>query len=527
MKNGFLLFAFFVSTVLDVAADVYQPVSVVPPSPPREFRGAWIATVANMDWPSAPGLSVAQQKAELISLLDTAVRLKLNAIIFQVRPACDAFYASPYEPWSEYLTGVQGQAPQPYYDPLAFAIEEAHRRGLEVHAWFNPFRARPSKVLSPAAPNHVSRAHPEWVRRYGDQEWLDPGDPAARDYVVRVIMDVVRRYDVDGVQFDDYFYPYPVPDKGPHEPFPDNATWAKYGVHSGLNRDDWRRQNINKFIQNIYLSIKAAKPWVKFGVSPFGIWQPGYPPQIRGFNSYAELYGDSRLWLMNGWLDYISPQLYWQISAPAQSFPVLLNWWEHQNVKGRNLWPGLAAYVAGKKFPVAEIPRQIEATRAQPGASGVIFFQMRDFEQNPALAQAVAGEYSQMALVPASPWLASGPAAKPQMTARENRDDWVFQWTVSGTNPIAKWLFQYCGLDNTWRTVVLPVNQTAQVFSFSPKFVSVRAIDRAGDLSAPAVIGLTGKAGAPLSAPTPAPAPAPETTQSTQSFWKSFNNKGR
>src|SRR5580658_3234373 len=205
MKIGIsLALVFFASAALLAAAGIYQPSSIIPPEPPREFRGAWIATVANKDWPSAPGLSVAQQKAELISLLDTAVRLKLNTVVFQVRSSCDAMYDSPLEPWSEYLTGLQGAPPQPYYDPLGFTIEEAHKRGLEIHAWFNPFRARFSAGSSIAA-NNIARMHPQWVRAYGDQLWLDPGDPAVRDYVVRVVMDVVRRYDIDGVQFDDYF----------------------------------------------------------------------------------------------------------------------------------------------------------------------------------------------------------------------------------------------------------------------------------------------------------------------------------
>jgi len=518
MKAALSAFALFVSVLL-AAAETYQPVAGVPPAPPYEFRGAWIATVGNKDWPSAPGLSVAQQKAELISLLDTATRLKLNTVVFQVRPACDAMYASAIEPWSEYLTGVQGRAPQPYYDPLAFAIEEAHRRGLELHAWFNPFRARGS-VLSPPAPNFIGRTHPSWVRRYGDGLWLDPGEPAVRDYVMRVIMDVVRRYDVDGVHFDDYFYPYPVnSDRGTQIPFPDDATWRTFGEHSGLSRENWRRQNINQFIESVYQNIKAAKPWVKFGVSPFGIWQPGYPPSVRGFNPYAELYADSRLWLANGWVDYLSPQLYWPINAPAQGFQVLLGWWEAQNVKGRNLWPGMAAYIAGTKFPVTEIARQIQATRAQRGASGEIFFEMRNFQLNPALAAVVAGEYAQPALVPASPWLETVLPGRPKLAAKEQPGDLVVQWSMPGTPPASKWLVQFCGPNHDWKMAVLPGYQNTQVFSFSPQFISVRAIDRADNLGTAAVIGRRSQAAAGA-APALRPAPAP--TAPVRSFWSSF-----
>jgi uncharacterized lipoprotein YddW (UPF0748 family) len=480
--------------------------------PFREFRGVWIATVGNMDWPSAPRLSVAQQQAELISLLNSAARLKLNSIVFQIRPACDAFYASSLEPWSEYLTGVQGRAPQPYYDPLAFAVQEAHKRGLELHAWFNPFRARGS-VLSPPASNFIGRTHPAWVRKYGDGLWLDPGDPAVRDYVTRVIMDVVRRYDVDGVQFDDYFYPYPVDSgRGTQIPFPDDATWRAYGEKSGLSRENWRRQNINGFIESIYQNIKVAKPWVKFGVSPFGIWQPGYPPQVRGFNPYAELYADSRLWLANGWVDYFSPQLYWAINAPAQGFQTLLGWWEAQNLKGRNLWPGMAAYVAGTKFPVTEIARQIQATRAQRGASGEIFFEMRSFQSNPALATVVASEYNEPALVPASPWLETSIPGRPELGAKESRDDLMAQWALPAGPPPAKWLLQFLGSDAAWKMVVLPGYQTTQAFSFSPQFISVRAMDRADNLGPATVIGRKGEPAAPRPA-----SPKPVT-----SFWGSF-----
>ena len=265
----------------------YAPGPVFPPPPPREFRGAWLSTVAAEPWPSKPGLPVARQQAELLALLNQAARLKLNAVIFQVRPSADAFYASMLEPWSEFLMGRMGQAPQPYYDPLALALAEAHQRGMELHAWFNPFRAVHANAKSPPAPGHFSRTHPELVRRYGEELWLDPGEPAVRDHVLKVVLDVVNRYDVDGVQFDDYFYPDPVKDgQGREVEFPDADTWRKYA--RGLDRAAWRRQNINQLVQSVYAGIKAAKPWVKFGISPRGIWRPGYPPQIRGFDAYAE-----------------------------------------------------------------------------------------------------------------------------------------------------------------------------------------------------------------------------------------------
>jgi uncharacterized lipoprotein YddW (UPF0748 family) len=211
-------------------AAVFQPCTVTPPPPPREFRAAWVAAVGNIDWPSKRDLSTAEQKAELLAILDRAAELKLNVVILQVRPAADALYASAIEPWSEYLTGAMGKPPEPFYDPLAFAVAEAHRRGLELHAWFNPFRARHFSAKSPIAGSHISRRRPQWVRPYGKQLWLDPGEKGVQDYSLSVVMDVVKRYDIDGVHFDDYFYPYKEPDAAGRDlDFPDGLSWRRYG----------------------------------------------------------------------------------------------------------------------------------------------------------------------------------------------------------------------------------------------------------------------------------------------------------
>jgi uncharacterized lipoprotein YddW (UPF0748 family) len=486
----------FLPAILFAANLVYQPLSITPPNPPREFRGAWVTTVGNIDWPSKPGLAVAQQKAELISLLNRAVQLHLNAIIFQVRPSSDAMYASSIEPWSEYITGTQGQAPQPFYDPLAFAIEECHRRGLELHAWFNPFRARSFQARSPVAANHISQTHPELVRQYGNQLWLDPGDPLVRQYVLRVVMDVVKRYDVDGVQFDDYFYPYPEKNSdGRALDFPDYATWMKYGVPIGYSsaRDDWRRRNVNQFVQSVYQSIKAAKPWVKFGISPFGIWRPQNPLQIRGLDAYATLYADSRLWLTEGWLDYISPQLYWAIDAPQQSFPVLLNWWSQQNGKNRHLWPGLSAAYVGEKFDAAEIGRQIQITRGQSGAGGEIFYHLRNLTENPALTNILGAQYAQTALVPASPWLDSMPPDRPQISVvSTTRSDVSVNWQNSGGKPNWLWVLQSRAANGVWTTEILPAYQTTRIFqNYAPDVIAISAVDRVGNLSLPAALTKT------------------------------------
>ena len=363
----------------------------------REFRAAWVATVHNLDWPSRPGLPAAAQKAELRAILDRAAQLKLNALLFQVRPASDALYASPREPWSRYLTGTQGVSPG--YDPLEFAISEAHARGIELHAWINPFRAV-SNVNSQLAPNHIAKTHPEWVRRHGVQLWVDPGEPAAREYVLGIFQDIVRRYNVDGVHIDDYFYPYPLKGKGPW--FPDDASWQKYGVKSGLSREDWRRDNINKFVQAMYRTVKATRPSAKVGISPFGIWRPGIPPTTEAqLDAYGHLYADSRKWLTEGWCDYFSPQLYWSIQPAKQSFPVLLEWWRSQS-RGTPVWPGIATERIGPSRPASEIIKQIALTRQGTNSPGHIHWSMKALMRNQGgVADALrSGPYAESAKAP-------------------------------------------------------------------------------------------------------------------------------
>lgn len=350
------------------------------PPAPREFRAAWIATVANIDWPSEPGLPVDEQKAELRDMLDQAAALNLNAVIFQVRPHADALYESELEPWSYYLTGQQGQAPDPEYDPLAFAVEAAHKRGLQLHAWFNPYRAGHPADTSELAPTHVQNTHPEWVRSFGDYLWLDPGVPAARDHTHRVIMDVVRRYDVDGIHFDDYFYPYPSYADG--APFPDSASWARARREgwSG-SRDDWRRHNVDRLIERLYNSIKKVDPQVKFGISPFGIWRPGHPPGTRGFDAYAQLYADARKWIREGWVDYITPQLYYRTDQYGYAYPTMLRWWIEQNDENRHVWPGLytsrVTMPGERHWSDGHLIGQIYTARSHPGATGQVHFSMQ------------------------------------------------------------------------------------------------------------------------------------------------------
>jgi uncharacterized lipoprotein YddW (UPF0748 family) len=393
------------------------------PPAPREFRAAWVATVANIDWPSKPGLPAAQQIAEMRALLDQALALKLNAVILQIRTSTDALYDSRLEPWSEYLTGVQGQAPG--YDPLALWITEAHQRGLELHAWFNPFRARQSGARSAPAATHLSQTRPEWVKPYGEMLWLDPGEPGAAEHTLAVFKDVLQRYDVDGIHIDDYFYPYPIPQPGADPAarleldFPDEPAWQRYLQGGGtLARADWRRRNVDELVRRLHQLILATKPWVRFGISPFGIGKPGQRPEgIAGFSQYDKLYANVERWLHEGWLDYLVPQLYWPRAQKAQAFAPLLDYWHAQNKQGRHVWPGLFTSKITDKpdsWPIDEIAGQIEATRAAYPGTGHAHFSMVALAQNRrGLADALqAGVYAQPALVPATPWLeAGGPAA--------------------------------------------------------------------------------------------------------------------
>jgi uncharacterized lipoprotein YddW (UPF0748 family) len=428
MRRGlFLVIAFAGAACSDKGPGITDP--VLPPPPPdtalttlvRETRGMWIATVANIDWPSRSGLAADQQRAELTGLLDRAAATGINAIVLQVRPAADAVYASSLEPWARLLTGTQGG--DPGYDPLAFAIQQAHARGMELHAWINPFRAGNSADSLLMATSHLYHTRPDLVRRYGTQLWLDPGEPDAQEHTMRVIADIVTRYDIDAIHADDYFYPYPQTAAGGGTiPFPDDATYAQYG--GGMARDDWRRANIDRFVERLYAEVHAIKPTVKVGLSPFGIWRPGNPPGVQGLDAYAAIYADARKWLQQGWVDYLAPQLYWAISAPQQSFPALLDWWLAQNSAGRHVWPGLAAYRVNNgtasAFTLQEIPDQIRLTRARTGGTGHLLYNTTwTLTQNGgALAAALQADlYKEAAVPPATPWLDATTPLPPTLVA--------------------------------------------------------------------------------------------------------------
>lgn len=448
---------------------------------PREFRAAWVATVDNIDWPSARNLTRDQQQAELVAIVDRAKAMNLNALVFQVRPSCDALYKSDIEPWSEYLTGEQGK--DPGWDPLSFMIDRCHRAGLELHAWFNPYRSwHPAAKGKPAA-NYIGKTNPGLAKKYGKYEWLDPGEPAVQDRSFNVFMDVVKRYDVDGIHIDDYFYPYPEKDAaGKPIDFPDQPSFDAYARSGGqLGRSDWRRKNVDDFVSRIYKGTKALKPWVKFGISPFGIYRPGIPAGIAaGIDQYEALYADARKWLVEGWCDYFTPQLYWPITQKPQSYPVLLDWWASQNKKGRHLWPGNYTSRLGesnaKGWSTEELIDQIRVTRDQPGAGGNVHFSMKAFSRDYAgvVGKLVAGPYRGRAIVPSSSWLANGAVPKPTVTIANGRAEVVAKagapWIVAfdGTTVIGtgfdRATFEalpgcsYVAFDRAWRAsaVVTP-----------------------------------------------------------------------
>lgn len=456
------------------------------PEPPREFRAAWVATVANINWPSKNNLSTEQQKQEAITLLDMLKQNNFNAVIFQVRPSADALYKSNFEPWSYFLTGSIGKAPSPYYDPLEFWVEEAHKRGLELHVWLNPYRAHHSNGGQVTSESMVNKASDYVVRLRNGMYWFDPASQKTQDHASNVVMDIVKRYDIDGVHFDDYFYPYASYNGGGD--FPDDATWSAYRRSGGnLSRSDWRRDNVNKFIKRIYTQIKAEKPAVKFGLSPFGIWKPGYPAGVTGSSQYDELYADAKLWLNEGWIDYFTPQLYWPINPPKQSFTALLKWWESENTHKRHLWPGLNTVAVSTSNRVQEIKNQIEVTREViPNSTGAVHWSIAGLTKNPSMLKALhEGPYSQPALVPASPWLAHNPILKPTLLLTKQTSSVFAKWLHKQPEQVFKWV-AYARYGNTWDVEIFDAPQTE--FSF-PKTkngqklnaIAIKPVDRLGN----------------------------------------------
>jgi uncharacterized lipoprotein YddW (UPF0748 family) len=490
-----LAFAGF-AAVQPIAAQTVDSTGM--PPVPREFRGVWVATVDNIDWPSRPGLPADSAAAELRAIMDRAQQLRLNAIILQVRPAGDALYRSELEPWSEYLTGAMGRAPDPSnprngWDPLESAVEEAHKRGMELHAWFNPYRAHHPSGRSPIAASHIMRRRPDLVRRYGGNVWMDPGEPQVRAQTLAVVLDVVRRYDVDGVHLDDYFYPYPETDPRTSQPidFPDEPSWRRYVQGGGrLSRSDWRRENVNTLIRELYEGIHREKPWVKFGISPFGIWRPGQPAgQGTRFDQHEQLYADARKWIREGWVDYYTPQLYWAISRPDLSYPVLLRWWVDQNVHGRHMWPGNFTSRVPREWRAEEITDQVWVTRGIAGATGNVHFSMKAFMQNPDSLneRLLRGPYREDALVPATPWLGGTALPAPRIVLAPRGSNGSFSLDIPrASGERARWFVVRARRAGVWSTRVISGwtesygDTSSQADTPYPDLIVVTPIDRLG-----------------------------------------------
>ncbi len=394
-----------------LSCSVQSPKTILAsPYPKRELRAVWIATVDNIDWPSKKGLSSPEQQQEFTKILDSHQKTGLNAVFVQVRDAADAYYAKGQEPWSEWLTGEQGKAPEPFYDPLDFMIDESHKRGLEFHAWLNLNRAV-FKTATSITPTHISKTKPEWILTYDGQKLLNFGIPEVRDYITEIVVNIVKNYDVDGIHFDDYFYPY----AAAGQTLRDDTSFELY-PNGFKNIEDWRRNNTDLLIKQIADGIKAQKNYVKFGISPFGVWRNKREDQggsdTFGHNSsYDNLFADTRKWVKLGWIDYIAPQVYFNEGHKLIPYKNLVGWWA-KNAFGRHLYIGQAAYRVlgdvkkGGWGDSLEMPNQLTYNRSLAAINGSIFFSSKSITSNPKSMQELLKTkfYKYPALVPAMPW---------------------------------------------------------------------------------------------------------------------------
>lgn len=457
----------------------------------REFRAAWVATVANINWPSKPGLPVKEQKKEALRILDSLASLNFNAVIFQARPQGDAFYDSEIEPWSYFLTGKQGQAPDPYYDPLKFWIDEAHKRGMELHAWLNPYRIHHKEAPKPGKQSMVHQMEESAIHLKEGYWWLDPSKKSTQDHTLGIVKDLLVRYDIDGIHFDDYFYPYESYNGG--DDFPDDESWANYQNSGGLlSRNAWRRHAVNQLVRRVYYRIKSYKPYVKFGISPFGIWRPHHPQSIEGMDQYDKLYADAKKWLNYGWVDYLSPQLYWTIQSENQSYPTLLQWWQKQNTHDRFLWPGINDYNATEDARGAdEIHDQIMINRGIANQHpGEIHWSVAAVLENDTLQNRLKKEvYPQQALIPEMGRLAKKPILpKPSISKCQSSGNEVqIQWNDLGSTNSNFTVLQ-AKYEDHWETKILgkhhntlPKTKRGRTLNK----ISLRFLDRYGRLGAP------------------------------------------
>jgi len=468
MSRFFLILCFF--TAFAQGQGFVPSREQVPPIA-REFRGTWAAVIYNIDWPSSSKLSAAEQQAEMLAILDRMASLNLNALIFQVRPQCDAVYASPNEPWSTWLTGTMGKSPG--YDPLEFTIREAHQRGIEVHAWFNPFRAL-SNATATASANHITRSAPHLTKRYENLIWCNPALPESRQLALTAMLDVLRRYDVDGLHLDDYFYPYP--QNG--QRFTD-----------GLSNEE-RRKIIDAFMAELYTQVKRIKPWARVGISPFGIWKPGVPAGTTAqLDAYEDLACDARKWLQNGWCDYLAPQLYWRIDGP-QSFTLLLEWWRQQGT--RPVWPGIASSRIGstedpnRKAP--EIDNQVQLSRSiGSNHAGHIHWSVKALMQNrDNINEQLKARYTAPALVPPMPWLSKAVPLTPRVTAQAEGGKVTVHWQIADatTNKVVVQVRRA----QQWYTIRVAPSNSGGIVLPPVDAVAITAVNRFGNTSASVVL---------------------------------------
>lgn len=485
----------FIFSLIILAHFDFAPAQIPVSLPARELRGSWIATVHNINWPSLPGLTVEQQQVELKRMIQSAHDHGLNCLIFQVRPAGDALYESQIEPWSCYLSGLMSMPPSPKWDPLTFAIDEAHKHGMELHAWFNPYRALAGDRFAPSA-NHVRRQHPEWTIKYGRDWWMNPGLPEVRQRALDVIFDVTRRYDVDGIHMDDYFYPYPVNGKdGKAIPFDDADTYSLYKSGGGsLELTAWRRQNVDQVVQAAYQGIKAIKRSVKFGISPFGLWRPNYPVGTGGgLDPYEHLGADSRGWLQKGWVDYLTPQLYWTIDRPKLGFATYFDWWLGENTLGRHIWPGMNTSNVGNDRRAGEILAQISVLRArqQQMPPGHFHWNFGALDKNLGKVGTLTLEraYNLHTILPASPWLSNVvlPAPLVEKIAEGKRVRWNFpdlRWAG-----YSRWWVIQALIEGKWQTVEVAFHDRHEMdWPEKAAAVAVRAAGRAWEVGPAGVV---------------------------------------
>lgn len=475
-----------------ITKNVVKPLPIKPieklnlPSVKREFRAAWVATVANINWPSKGNFNTERQKAEALKILDVLKDANFNAVIFQARPSGDALYNSKHEPWSYFLTGKIGKAPSPYYDPLEFWIEEAHKRGMELHVWLNPYRAHHSSGGSVDSESIVHRLKESIYRLKNGMYWMDPSDDEVQNHASKVINDLVKNYDIDAVHIDDYFYPYKEYHGGAD--FPDFRTWNIYQKSGGtLSKADWRRANVNKFIKRIYDEIKAEKSYVKFGISPFGIWKPNYPQGIKGSSQYDELFADAKLWLNQGWCDYFSPQLYWK-EGGAQSYSALLKWWNEENIKNIHLWPGLNTIAVKSNNRPSEILGQMNTNRVVLGSkTGEIHYSVDGVIKNQAMLSAIKTAYSEKALVPLSPWIKIEKILTPELSAKKQSN--MIQVNFISRNPqqVRHWIL-FSKYGNQWQSDIYDASESntslpSQIAGKNLSKIALKAVDRLGNES--------------------------------------------